>query len=80
MSLKRGFAFVLNQCPPNVRSSRASEAAAGLHMMGVLAGPMIAIRADYQDAVAVGQGVTEYAPHGKAADEIRQLWDGTKST
>ncbi len=78
MSLKRGFAFVLNQCPPNVRSSRASEAAAGLHMMGVLAEPMIAIRADYQDAVAVGQGVTEYAPHGKAADEIRQLWDWLK--
>lgn len=78
MSLKRGFAFVLNQCPPNARSSRSSEASAGLHMLGALAEPLIATRADFQDAVAAGQGVTEFAPHGKAAAEIRQLWDWIK--
>jgi chromosome partitioning protein len=74
LSLKRPFAFVLNQCPPGPRSSRANEAAEGLGMMGVLANPMVTQRADFQDALAAGLGVTEYAPAGKAADEIRQLW------
>ena len=74
MGLSRPFAFVLNQCPPHRTSGRAQDAAEGLHMMGSLAAPMLGIRADYQDAMAAGQGVTEYASDGKAADEIRQLW------
>lgn len=74
MGLKRAFAFILNQTPPTPRSSRAAEAAMGLSLMGVLAEPMMCLRADYQDAVAAGQGVTEYASQGKAAEEVRQLW------
>lgn len=74
LALKRPFAFVLNQCPPGPRHARAVEAAEGLHMMGVLAEPFMVTRADYQDAVAGGLGVTEYAPQGKAAEEVRQLW------
>lgn len=74
LGLKRPFAFVLNQCPPGPRNTRATEAAEGLHMMGVLAEPFLASRADFQDAVSCGLGVTEYAPNGKAADEVRQLW------
>jgi chromosome partitioning protein len=35
---------------------------------------MIGARVDYQDAYGAGQGVTEYAPQGKAADEMRKLW------
>jgi chromosome partitioning protein len=31
-------------------------------------------RVDYQDAYAAEQGATEYAPDGKAAQEIRDLW------
>jgi chromosome partitioning protein len=68
------FAFILTQCPTVVRSSRAAEMAAGLVSLGLLAESMICTRADYQDAYAAGQGVTEYAPNGKAAEEIRQLW------
>ena len=68
------FAFILTQCPTVVRSSRAAEMAAGLVSLGLLAESMICSRADYQDAYAAGQGVTEYAPNGKAAEEIRQLW------
>ncbi|MCB8835817.1 AAA family ATPase [Aurantimonas sp. VKM B-3413] len=68
------FAFVLNQCPPQPNNSRAAEMAAGLAAIGSLAEPIIIQRADYQDAYAVGQGVTEYAPNGKAADEARRLW------
>lgn len=74
VTLKRRFVFVLNQCPPNARSSRAAEAAMGLSMLGVLAEPSIAQRADYQDAMAAGQGVTEYMPAGKAAAEVSALW------
>jgi chromosome partitioning protein len=68
------FAFILNQCPPQPNNTRASEMAAGLAAIGYLADPMIIQRADYQDAYAVGQGVTEYASSGKAADETRRLW------
>ncbi len=67
------FAFVLNQCPAG-RSARTTEAASGLGMFGVLAEPALTVRADHQDALAAHKGVTEYAPDGKAADEIRQLW------
>lgn len=71
---KRKAAFVLNQCPPNYRSSRAGDAAKGLTALGVLAEPMVASRMDYQDAIAAGLGVTEYAGSGRAAAEIKALW------
>jgi chromosome partitioning protein len=74
----RPVAFVLNQCPPMPRSSRSLEAAAGLKMLGVLADPMMTTRADYQDAIAAGLGVTEYAPEGKAAQEAAALWGWVK--
>jgi chromosome partitioning protein len=80
-ALKRGrrrFAFVLSQCPAVARSSRASEMADGLEQIGLLAEPPICARADFQDAFAAGHGVTEYAPNGKAADEIRALWKWIK--
>lgn len=73
LEMKDRFAFVLNQCPPG-RNSRAAEAAAGLAMLGVLAEPFLTQRADHQDALAAGKGVSEYAPDGKAAEEIRGLW------
>jgi chromosome partitioning protein len=74
MEMRDRFAFVLNQAPPG-RNSRATEAAMGLSLFGVLAEPTVAQRADHQDALAAGKGVTEYAPDGKAAGEIRDLWN-----
>ncbi len=71
---KKHFAFMLTQCPP-AHGTRAAEMAAGLQTLGILAEPLVASRADYQDAYAAGQGVTEYAPHGKAAAEMRKLWE-----
>lgn len=68
------FAFVLNQCSTIPRNNRANDTATGLASIGFMAEPLILLRNDYQDAFAAGQGVTEYAPDGKAADEIRQLW------
>jgi chromosome partitioning protein len=74
VALKVAYSFILSQCPPTSRSTRAPEAAAGLEMLGDVAPVMIVQRADFQDAIAAGQGVTEYASAGKAADEIRALW------
>lgn len=70
----RRFAFILNQCATTIYNPRAEQMAAGLTSLGVLAEPMIGQRVDYQDAYAAGQGVTEYAPSGRAASEIHALW------
>ena len=32
------------------------------------------MRNDHQDALSAGLAVSEYAPGGKSADEIRGLW------
>jgi chromosome partitioning protein len=70
--LNKRFAFILNQTP--ARSYRVSEAAAALHAAGALALPFIVQRNDHQDALGTGLGVTEFNSSGKAADEIRGLW------
>lgn len=71
--LNRQYAFVINQCPAG-RSPRIQDASRALGLLGVLASPPIVQRSDHQDAIAFGLGVTEHDPHGKGADEIRQLW------
>ena len=70
---KRSAAFVLNQCPPTDRSTRADQAASGLERLGLLA-PMVASRIDFQDAMAAGLGVTEHASKGRSAQEVEALW------
>jgi VirC1 protein len=74
IALGKPTAFLLNHCPPTIRSPRAIEAAEGLKTLGVLADPIITSRADFPDAVAAGLGVTEFAPTGKAAIETAALW------
>ncbi len=70
--LEKKFSFVLNQTPP--RSYRIRDAADGLAVLGILPDINMVMRNDHQDAIGVGQGVTEYNPTGRAADEIRRLW------
>lgn len=65
----KAFAFVLNQCPTGGRTSRTSNARMAPRSCDVT----LAHRSDHMDAVAAGLGVTEFAPSGKAADEIRAL-------
>ncbi|GJE19089.1 nucleotide-binding protein [Methylobacterium marchantiae] len=74
LGMRSRLALVLNQCPPPP-SARTEAYAAQLRALGVLAEPGIVQRVDHQDAVAAGLGVTEYAPLGQAAGEIRALWD-----
>jgi chromosome partitioning protein len=73
MRLGKPFAFVLAQCPP--RSPRVDETRAGLAALGLIAEPPIVSRTDHQDAMAAGQGVTEFNAAGAAATEIRALWN-----
>ena len=75
---KRPYSFVLNQTP--IRGQRIDNAAsalgeeASLDLAEVLARPMIVMRNDHQDSLASGLAVSEFAPNGKSADEIRCLW------
>ncbi len=77
-SLRKEYAFLLTQCPPVQQSARVQQGAQALQAMGGLLTPMIVSRADYQDASREGMGVTEYAPSGAAADEMRKLWRDVK--
>jgi chromosome partitioning protein len=70
--LDKSFAFILNQAPP--RSYRVRDASDGLAALGMLADVSVVSRNDHQDAIGMGQGVTEFNPSGQAADEIRRLW------
>ncbi len=70
--LEKKFAFVLNQTPP--RSYRVRDATDGLAVLGVLPDVNIVMRNDHQDAIGLGQGVTEFNPSGQAAQEVRKLW------
>ena len=72
--MDKPFLFALNQCPPQPNNPRAAEAYKALHVLGLIAEPLLVQQADHQDAFASGLGVTEYAPEGKAADEIRRFW------
>lgn len=75
---KRPYSFVLNQTP--IRGQRIDNAAntlaeeAALDLAEVLARPLIVMRNDHQDSLAGGLAVSEFAPNGKSADEIRGLW------
>lgn len=53
------------------RAARDAAASAGLPVAGVVLGYRVA----YQESIAAGQAVTTYAPHDRAADEIRALFD-----
>jgi chromosome partitioning protein len=72
------FAFVLNQTPIRgqrlLTSARALGDAVSPEFADILAEPFVAMRNDHQDSIGAGLAVSEYAPDGKASDEIRELW------
>jgi chromosome partitioning protein len=77
-ALKKPFAFVLNQAPIHGRRVNNAVTAFGdvvsPDLADVVARPFIVMRNDHQDALSVGLAVSEYAPAGKSAHEIRSLW------
>ena len=72
-TLRKPFGLVLNQCLTSSQG-RTLDAATALVRAGTLAPCMVALRADFLDAMTAGQGVTETASRGKAAAEVRLLW------
>ncbi|MBB4198375.1 hypothetical protein CCR94_22525 [Rhodoblastus sphagnicola] len=76
---ERDYAFVLNQCPPQRQSPRIQQGIDALAAMGVLMTPLVAARADYQEAARRALGVTEFASSGAAAAEMRELWRSTRA-
>ena len=77
-TLGKDYAFVLTQCSPMPESARVRDGAAALEAMGALLQPFVCTRVDYQEAAREGMGVTEIEPYGKAADEMRQLWNSLR--
>jgi chromosome partitioning protein len=75
---RREFAFLLNQCPSAQQSSRIEDGAKALEAMGGLLTPLVSTRVDYQEAARHGLGVTEFNPHGIAAEEMHELWASVK--
>ncbi|XSC44318.1 AAA family ATPase [Bradyrhizobium sp. RDT10] len=75
---RKPFAYILNQTP--IRGPRLANAEAALSdeaardIADVVARPFIVMRNDHQDALSAGLAVSEYAPNGKSAEEIRGLW------
>ena len=68
----RPFAFVVTQAPPG-KSRLYDDAVPQLAQRGRVA-PPLRIRGDFPMAAATGRAAIEMAPKGKAADEVRALW------
>jgi chromosome partitioning protein len=76
---KKPFAYALNQAPIRGASrlagaEHALSDEAALDIDDIVARPVIMMRNDHQDALTAGLAVCEYAPGGKSAEEIRDLW------
>lgn len=69
----KAFAFCLTQVQA-IRAAVVEEAVTELAPHGPMWPDLIGLRADFADAMIVGQGATEYRPKGQAADEVRRLW------
>ena len=72
--IRAEYVFLLNQCPPAQQAVRVQDGVEALEEMGGLISPLILTRVDYQEATRQGWGVTEFNPHGAAAQEMRDLW------
>jgi len=70
----RPYALVINQAPTNKQARVTAAVSVRLSTQGMVLPVPIASRIDHQYAYALGQGVHEYDPNGKAAAEIAEVW------
>ena len=77
-AMDRPYALVINQAPTNEQARLTTAVSIRLSTSGEVVPVPIAARIDHQYAYALGQGVHEYAPDGKAAAEIGELWAWAK--
>lgn len=73
---KRPFSFVINRAP--YRAPEVEETRTVLTESGTVAPIVISDRRSYGRALISGKAVTEYENEGKAADEVRTLWNWIK--
>lgn len=71
---RRPYALVINQAPTNKQARLTAAVSLRLSTSGEVVPVPVATRMDHQYAYALGQGVHEYAPEGKAAAEIADVW------
>ena len=70
---KKPAAFILNACAP--RGSETEQAREVLKKHGFPVAPVtIGDRKAFSRAIISGEAVTEFEPHGKAAQEVMALW------
>jgi chromosome partitioning protein len=68
------YAFAVTQAPTGRRIRAVEEAIPILARQGRVAG-VLRFRTAFPTAAAAGQTTTEFEPEGKAAEEIRELWN-----
>jgi chromosome partitioning protein len=68
------FAILLTQAPPTL-TQRLDRWIESHRLLGTVVDAQFAYRMDYQDAVPLGLAVTEYNPHGRAAQEVHAATD-----
>ncbi|MBA9071806.1 chromosome partitioning protein [Methylobacterium sp. RAS18] len=73
-AMGRPYALLINQAPTNRQARLTAAVGLRLSTSGEVVPVPVAARIDHQYAYALGQGVHEYAPEGKAAAEVAQVW------
>jgi chromosome partitioning protein len=73
-AMGRPYALVVNQAPARLVAKVPLRLVADGPVLPVV----IAARVDHQYAYALGQGVQEFAPEGKATAEIIELWQAVR--
>jgi len=68
------FAILLSQTPPTL-SARLAQWIDNHRLLGTVVQGQLAYRFAYQDAIAVGLGVVEFEPEGRAAAEVQIVTD-----
>lgn len=71
--IAKSTAFVITQVPPR-GERRAHAVRSSLAKRGTVCPIRMTSRNAYADALALGLGVTEFEPKGKAAAEMRRMW------
>mgnify|MGYP001807174639 CR=1 FL=1 len=73
-AIGRPYALIINQAPTNRQARLTAAVSLRLSTSGEVVPVPVATRMDHQYAYALGQGVHEYAPEGKAAAEVADVW------
>lgn len=73
-AMGRPYALLINQAPTNRQARLTAAVSLRLSTSGEVVPVPVAARIDHQYAYALGQGVREYAPEGKAAAEVAEVW------